>query len=258
MSRLARLEADLAVALGWLTRLPTAVPVAGERSLAMALWAFPLAGLVVAAAGGLTLVVAWGFGASPWLAAVAAVAAMIWLTGALHEDGFADLLDGLGARGDRAERLAAMRDSHLGVYGTIGLVVLLLARVLALGVMPPLHALMALASSAALGRTAIGVVMLSSEPARRDGAGFGAGQAEVEPVAMAMVAAALIGFLAAAVAGIGALDIVLAFIVAAALALWVNARAKAAFGGYTGDVLGGASALVETAVLVCWSLFVPL
>ena len=72
--------------------------VAGGAVAALALWA--------------------GFGAG--LAAVFAVAAQIVLTGALHEDGLADFADGLGGR-DHAARLAAMRDSAVGVYGVLAL-----------------------------------------------------------------------------------------------------------------------------------------
>lgn len=66
------------------------------------------------------------------VAVMLALCGRLWLTGALHEDGLSDFLDGFGGGGTPERTLAIMKDSHVGNYGTIGLVVyfLLLASVL--------------------------------------------------------------------------------------------------------------------------------
>ncbi len=64
---------------------------------------------------------------------VLAIVVRLFITGALHEDGLADFLDGFGGGGSDRERiLAIMKDSHIGTYGVLGLVVyeLLLAATL--------------------------------------------------------------------------------------------------------------------------------
>ncbi len=95
--------------------------------LSQSLRYFPLVGLVV----GLI-----GFGAY-WLAGqvmphnisvIASMVAMILTTGALHEDGFADMCDGFGGGYDRDSILRIMKDSHIGTYGVIGLILMLFTR----------------------------------------------------------------------------------------------------------------------------------
>ncbi|RRC97681.1 adenosylcobinamide-GDP ribazoletransferase [Prevotella sp. OH937_COT-195] len=57
------------------------------------------------------------------IALVLAIIARIMLTGALHEDGLADFLDGFGGGGNDRERiLKIMKDSHIGTYGVLGLI----------------------------------------------------------------------------------------------------------------------------------------
>lgn len=79
--------------------------------------------------GFLTGTVTWGV---LWIASqvlpllpscILAVAARLLLTGALHEDGLADFFDGFGGGHDRESRLRIMKDSHIGSYGVIGLIV---------------------------------------------------------------------------------------------------------------------------------------
>jgi adenosylcobinamide-GDP ribazoletransferase len=83
---------------------------------------FPLVGLGVAGVGIATRAAVaplWG----PGVATVAAIAAMIVVTGAFHEDGLADTADGLWGGWDPPARLAIMRDSRIGTYGTVALVI---------------------------------------------------------------------------------------------------------------------------------------
>ena len=93
---------------------------------------WPLAGWIT---GGLTAAALWaGSLVLPWaVAVVLAIAVRLLTTGALHEDGLADFLDGFGGGGNSRERiLAIMKDSHIGTYGVVGLIVyeLLLAATL--------------------------------------------------------------------------------------------------------------------------------
>lgn len=83
---------------------------------------WPLAGWLT---GGVTALALWGFlQILPVFAAVVlAYTVRLIVTGALHEDGFADFIDGFGGGTDRARILEIMKDSHIGSYGVVGLIV---------------------------------------------------------------------------------------------------------------------------------------
>ncbi|WP_052711642.1 adenosylcobinamide-GDP ribazoletransferase [Elstera litoralis] len=106
------------LALMFLTRLPVPINPAPEASeIAEAGDMFPLVGTLIGAATG---AVFWGLstlGLPPLVAAATALAAQLLLTGALHEDGLADMADGFGGGFTRARKLEIMRDSRLGTYG---------------------------------------------------------------------------------------------------------------------------------------------
>ncbi len=59
------------------------------------------------------------------VAVISAIIVRLLITGALHEDGLADFLDGFGGGGDRDRILAIMKDSHIGTYGVLGLILYL-------------------------------------------------------------------------------------------------------------------------------------
>ena len=81
------------------------------------------------------------------VAVIAAIAVRVLITGALHEDGLADFLDGFGGGGDRERILAIMKDSHIGTYGVLGLIIYMLLLGTALYSMPvAVAALMILAA----------------------------------------------------------------------------------------------------------------
>ncbi len=106
-----------------LTRLPLwRVVRIDKRHFADVLMYWPLVGYLTGCATALTL---WGASLLlPWLpACVLAVTGRLLLTGAMHEDGLADFLDGFGGGTSKEKILAIMKDSHIGSYGTIGLIV---------------------------------------------------------------------------------------------------------------------------------------
>jgi adenosylcobinamide-GDP ribazoletransferase len=66
---------------------------------------------------------------TPLVVAVLTTAASLWITGAFHEDGLADVADGLGGHVTRARALEIMKDSRLGTYGVAALALVLLCKV---------------------------------------------------------------------------------------------------------------------------------
>src|SRR6266498_2394354 len=116
-----------AVAVGFLTRVPVPQTDIRVDDLRRASAFFPLVGLGVAGVGVAVRAAfepIWGSG----VATLAAIAAMILVTGAFHEDGLADTADGLWGGWDPAARLAIMRDSRIGTYGAVALIIVIALR----------------------------------------------------------------------------------------------------------------------------------
>ena len=123
----------LVIAFGFLTRLPMP-SVTGSidgTAFAEAIRFYPLVGLAI---GALVAGAGWlGSLVDPWVGACAALLAWIAITGALHLDGLADLVDGLGAaHGDRTRLLAVMADPHIGSFGVVAIVGQMLAKLVLL------------------------------------------------------------------------------------------------------------------------------
>ncbi|GAB2180986.1 adenosylcobinamide-GDP ribazoletransferase [Denitratisoma sp. agr-D3] len=119
-------------AIGFFTRLPVPAWVGHSAAgLDQAVRYLPLVGVLVGLAGAAATELA-ALLLPLNLAVLLGMAATAWLTGALHEDGFADACDGFGGGWDKDRVLAIMKDSRLGSYGAIGLVLLLLGKYQAL------------------------------------------------------------------------------------------------------------------------------
>ncbi|WP_374377119.1 adenosylcobinamide-GDP ribazoletransferase [Dongia sp.] len=240
---LATWRRDVFLALGFFTRLP--VP-AVEGHLGGAVRAFPFAGLIVGLIGALVYFVAMEIGLSGLLAALLAVAATGIVTGALHEDGWADVCDALGARGGVEKRLEILRDSRLGSYGGLALIFSTSIKVAAIANLgaPELVA-GALVAAHSLSRGVLPLVMARMPLARSNGLAHDAGRPSITAANWSLIIALIIAVIAVApVAALVAL-------VAALAATWLVAKlAQAKFGGYTGDVLGAVEQLAEMAILV--------
>jgi adenosylcobinamide-GDP ribazoletransferase len=250
---------DVFLALAFFTRLPVgnfgaAPAIAGQETspaapqlrLAAAARAFPLAGLVVGLAGGLMYWIAIRIGLSALLAALLAVAATGALTGALHEDGWADFADGLGTRGDRARKLAAMKDSHIGSFGVLALILATAIKVAAIASLgAPDRVATALVAAHALARGVLPLVMRSLPLAASTGLGVAAGKPSAAGVYWSLGLAVVIVFFAEFLPA--TVVVLIAALIAAVL---VGKIAERQFGGYTGDVLGAVEQVAEVAVLV--------
>ncbi len=247
MTALGARLAEVQLALMLLTRLPAGVLPGPPPGIGQASWAFPLAGLAVGGVGAAVLGLALWSGLPPVVAAGLALAAMVLATGGLHEDGLADCADGFGGGRDPAARLEIMRDSRIGSYGALALILVTGLRWQALAALAALgawQAALALLALAALSRAMMPVLMALMPPARPEGLGHAA-----RARSSGAVAAVALG-LALALVFIGPAA---AFWAASAMALGSLLMAWAALrliGGQTGDVLGATQQLAELAGLL--------
>ncbi len=235
--------ADLTAALGLLTRLPLpATPIAPRGGAAA--WAWPLAGVIIGALAGMVAALALALGLTPWVAAALTLAASAMLTGAMHEDGLADTADGLWGGWDKARRLEIMKDSHIGSYGVLALILVTLARWSALSAIlatgSPWGAIIAVA---ALSRAAMAVLMAWLPNARASGLSALVGRPTAK---VAWAAVGLAGLICLVLTGWHAFGMA-AFAGFVCLGLGLIARAK--IGGQTGDILGASQQLAEAAAL---------
>ncbi len=232
-------------ALMLLTRLPVphrAMPSAPRG--AEAAWAWPLAGLAVGILAVLVGAAAQLFGLPDTLVAGAILAALVAATGALHEDGLADVADGFWGGHDPARRLEIMKDSRIGSYGVIALVLSLGWRWLALTALVQAGGWgWAVPAAAMLSRAPLVAVSRALPNARGTGLSAQVGRPSWR---LAGIAAALALVPAMALAGWAALLAVLWLVPAVA---GCAALARARIGGQTGDVLGAAQQVGEIAVL---------
>lgn len=239
---------DLLAAALFLTRLPLGRFVIAPPQLARALRAFPLVGAAIGLAAGLVYWLGAVFGLSPLPAAFVTLGATAFLTGALHEDGLADCADGFGGGHGRAAKLAIMRDSRLGSYGALALVISVGIRATALADLAPADGLAALIAAHAASRAAMPLLMALLEPARQDGLAASLGR----PADLVIGQAVVLGVLLCALMT-GPLGATVALSFASLALAGLEALARAQIGGYTGDVLGGAQQVVETAILLALS-----
>lgn len=236
---------DLPAALGLLTRIP--VPVDGDLATqrgAMAAWAWPLAGGIVGAiVAGLAFAFQW-MGLPLPLAAILALFCQVMLTGALHEDGLADTADGLWGGYDRARRLEIMKDSRIGAYGVIAIILSLAARGAALvWVLAGPSPLLSLIAIGVISRLPMVLLMGAMPNARGAGLAQSVGRPGVATSCLATGLAVLIGALCVG----GALLPLLLWGGIVSVGVALIARSK--IGGQTGDILGASQQLAETAGL---------
>jgi len=246
----------LLVAIQFYTRIPVTGRLARWMGwdpawLGPATRYFPLAGILVALGQSLVFIAASLVLPQP-VAVLVGVLAGLLLTGAFHEDGWADFCDGFGGGGDRASTLAIMRDSRIGAYGAIGLVVILMLRFETLAHFETGWVVAALVCSAAFSRGCV-VLVLGSLPYARDET-----DAKAKPIAgrvsagdtVCAVLFAVVPSLALAAWTGDATPVLMAVSFALAAAALMRRMIRRRLGGYTGDCLGAVQQVAELAFLL--------
>jgi adenosylcobinamide-GDP ribazoletransferase len=233
------------IAIRTLTRIPTPEPRRRMDAPLLA-WSAALYPLV----GALLGLAAWGLDAAlravlpPAILVLLILALWVVVTGGLHEDGLADAADAFGSQTTREGIHRVLKDSHIGAYGVLALILSMALRWQALAHMPPAALPAALLASQVLPRAGIVTLAYVAGPATAGSGGALAKSLRAAQVVTAWVLALLavlpFGWKIALLAG--------------AIALLVAALCQAYFhrkiGGVTGDCLGAANQLQEIAVVL--------
>jgi adenosylcobinamide-GDP ribazoletransferase len=236
-------------------RFMTIVPVPSSDGASAPDWLsrcakyFPVVGIGVGLISAVVMLLAgriWG----PVVASLLAVATSIAVTGALHEDGFADTADGLGGGSSVEKRLAIMKDSRIGTYGTLALAFSLSLRVTALADMPAWTAAAALISAHAAARVTPAFVM-NALPYAGDAAAMKVSYIDA-PLSAHDRRFALLAVLCALLplAFVSMLSVISGLLLGAALAAATAVWARQRINGYTGDVLGAIEQMFEIGFLL--------
>jgi adenosylcobinamide-GDP ribazoletransferase len=244
----------LAAAFTFMTRLPLGCFAShGESDLRASAAYFPVVGIVVGAVGG----AAYAIGQAIWptlVAVLLSMAATVFMTGAFHEDALADTFDGFGGGRTPERVLEIMKDSRIGSYALVGVVLVLAMKFGAL------FSIGASGASSHLARALIAGHVLarwSSVPlilkysyvrsatthARLSAGGPFSGGIGAARAAMATAIAAI-----SVAATVGLLQALLTGVVAALVTLIAGLWFERSIGGITGDTLGAANQLVDLSV----------
>ena len=226
------------VALQFLTRVPVPAKSVSERDVASSYLFYPLVGLLLGLAavvvrhvsaivfpGGFTIVLMLTF--------------LAWITGGLHEDGLADVADGMGGGWTREDRLRIMKDSRIGAFGTLALISVILAKYTALTSMNGARLDAAVISAQTLGRWAFLPLGYFNPPA---GAGLGA--KFMKSIALGGLILTTV-FTAAAIMFLGRSLGMLALGGATAIIAGASGYFRRRLGGVTGDCFGATFQFVE-------------
>jgi adenosylcobinamide-GDP ribazoletransferase len=206
----------------------------------------PLVGaLIGVVAGGVLLISAAIFPAP--VPIVIGLSASILLTGALHEDGLADTVDAFGGGTSRERCLEIMKDSRIGTYGALALIMTLALKGTALAEVDPVSAARVLIAGY-VGARLVAVLALAILPyAGGESAKVSRTTSSMTPseLAVAIASAVIVGF-----SVLKATAFILATVIALVAAIVIAWIARRKIGGYTGDVLGAVEQIYETAFLV--------
>jgi adenosylcobinamide-GDP ribazoletransferase len=229
-------------ALRFFTRLPVPGQL-GQDGVALekAIRYYPVVGMII----GAVAAVAFALTSCFWpktLAVLAAMVAAIYVTGAIHEDGWSDMVDGFGGGWTKERILDIMRDSCVGSFGATALVVMLLARFFALVEIDLRLVPIALIAGHALSRLCATCVLSALDYARSDGKAkafsnrLGRGE---------LLLATVTGLLPLLL--FSPQQALLGLLLAVLSTLWLARMFKRQIGGYTGDCIGAVQQLAEVA-----------
>lgn len=246
----------LMTAIQFLTRIPVTGAMSGTAeyyydALRRSVLYFPLVGGFIGLFTA-SIVLLVGYGLSPLCAALIAIGLEAVLTGAFHEDAFADTWDALGGGWTREQVLEIMKDSRLGTYGTLALIVGVGLRVAAVASLLPMGwewTLVSIVAASTLSRMAIVGMMVTTAPItdRDSQAKDVSGMQTWKTFVLAAVLTTPMWIIWIILSPIAA---ALSLVIALIALIWFRRKVLTRVGGTTGDLLGCSAYLVQIIILV--------
>jgi adenosylcobinamide-GDP ribazoletransferase len=216
---------------------------------------FPLIGWIVGGVAALVFMGANYLFNQP-IAILLSMIASVLLTGAFHEDGFADVCDGFGGGWTKEKILLIMKDSRIGAYGVIGICCMLLLKFVLLSSLPAPDMWIILLAAHSFSRLC-SVLMISTSRYVRENE-----DAKAKPLAKKITPAAIIP---AAIFGLAPLllfntpNILLVLLLPLAGCFYLRWYFHKWIGGYTGDCLGAVQQVTEVlfylSIIAVWKFF---
>ena len=240
---------DILLSLSFLTRIPISKDLVFERNLMDAAWSFPLIGALVGFLGGIVALLLSYFNIPPIIISLITIGAIILLTGGLHEDGLADTADGFGSNKNPEDKINIMRDSQIGVYGTLALIIAISVKAFALTELinkdPFFTCIIALIVSGALSRSTIVGIAFFLEKASETGLASFAGKPKANGAGMCFLISILFCIFLLPLT-----KVLAAMFLSIVTTVVIGFLSKKQINGYTGDILGTTQILSETAILI--------
>jgi adenosylcobinamide-GDP ribazoletransferase len=240
---------EFVAALQFLSALPVSKKKPSWENVISGLWAFPFIGLFIGTILSLASIPLFAF-FPPAVAGAILLVVCVWITGALHIDGFIDCCDGLLAPRSKEERLVIMKDVSAGSFGVTGAVLLFIVKYACITSIPAGVLLAVLPLSAMTGRSAMIYAMYRFPYARKEGMGklfkdsVGLRHILICSTVQIVAIAVTILFFGRFYIGIAATFFTVIFI--ELFGAWVLKRIP----GFTGDVYGAVCELAETITLI--------
>lgn len=231
-----------------LTRLPFLNIQDDDFDLKNSLWAFPIVGLVLGLL--LAFLTSWfiSINMDSFIGSGILIILLILVTGALHEDGLADSVDALGAT-DKDRRMQIMRDSQIGTYGTLALIVSFSMRVYAVSFIWEYGQIFStLVISLMVSRGAMVFIPIFCQPARDNGMASAIKNIDIKQLLIGQLIIGIIGFFI-----IGS-DVIYLMLTGFVVAFLVARIAIHKIGGFTGDILGATEQITQISCFVIFHL----
>jgi adenosylcobinamide-GDP ribazoletransferase len=238
---------DFLIALSLLSRIPVNIDhhESGDRA-SKATWAYPLVGALIGAISASIANIAIFVGLPFSIGAILSLITMAALTGGMHEDGLSDSADGLWGGKDKGQILQIMKDSRIGSFGAIALVLIIVGRYASIKDLIQIESLFwPLIAAASISRVPMVAAMVFMQNARADGLSASVGK----PSQISLIVAAVIGTITCLIsAGILGLLVVLCACLGALPILYASYKK---INGQTGDILGASQQTAELMALAC-------
>lgn len=253
---------DIARSVAFLSRIPMPQRhfLHFDGRLSRAVRAFPVAGLLITLPAAAAVSILSAIHASALFTAFVAVTISVLITGALHEDGLSDTVDGLGGGRTKEAALVIMKDSRIGSYGAVALILSFGLRVSALSaILPflsPTGAGLVVLAVASLTRAAMVWHWSRLPPARRDGVAASVGTPDNGALNTALVTGVIAAAILLFLSGASLLPTALSIAAFAGTVMLFSEIVDGKIGGHTGDTIGATQQLVEMAVLAALALSV--